>query len=312
MKNVLKVLLIMVLTMAFAFSCSNSDENPFAESYLYCVNSVAKTCVPGVFKECPSDAVPKDVCPAEFAEKASSSSSRGSSSSGGSSSSSSGRGSGSSSSGGGSSSSGGQGVAFNENSQVYIYNNGEDGLPYYGPAYTGSGILKIEIDGYIDGYYNEDAILIDAGSVTNGIVNLELPNSIPDEYMEIIDMPPECQASKMFSVESFALTNSNREIIGNLRLRYAEEPNREEIMYLYFSKAGKTICNFEEEKYYDGELYKYKHIINIDAKAGWNRGYMKRTWESSIVTASEWRLETIEVSTNNILTKEIRWRYSPR
>jgi hypothetical protein len=65
----------MALVLAFAFSCSNSDENPFAEPRLYCVNSVERTCVPGVFKECPSGAAPKDVCPEGFVEKTSSSSS---------------------------------------------------------------------------------------------------------------------------------------------------------------------------------------------------------------------------------------------
>jgi hypothetical protein len=73
----------MVLAMALTFSCSHGDENPFAIQYLYCVNPVEMTCVPGPFYECPQGAAPKDVCPAEFVEKAPSSSSGGRSSSSG-------------------------------------------------------------------------------------------------------------------------------------------------------------------------------------------------------------------------------------
>jgi hypothetical protein len=66
-----------VLAMALTFSCSHGDENPFAIQYLYCVNPVEMTCVPGPFYECQKGAAPKDVCPAEFVEKAPSSSSGG-------------------------------------------------------------------------------------------------------------------------------------------------------------------------------------------------------------------------------------------
>ncbi len=63
----------------------------------------------------------------------------------------------------------GGGDSFNENLQIY----NEDGT-----LYKGSGV--IEILAYDEEGYNEIA-----GSVTNGIVKLELPKTIPDEYLSV-------------------------------------------------------------------------------------------------------------------------------
>jgi hypothetical protein len=71
--NSLKLILLtatFMLAMAFTFSCSiSSDENPFAEQYLYCVYPIEKTCVPGVVTSCPSGGAPKDVCPLSLWKK---------------------------------------------------------------------------------------------------------------------------------------------------------------------------------------------------------------------------------------------------
>ena len=68
------------------------------------------------------------------------------------------------------------------------------------------------------------------------------------------------------------------------------------IVYWYFSKAGKMICNFRDE--YENEYGEEKiHISNtdIDAKAGWNKIFLAKTGMK------------IKASTDNILTTKVRW-----
>jgi hypothetical protein len=203
------------------------------------------------------------------------------------------------SNGGGSSSSGGQGSSFNENSQVY---NEEDGA-----IYAGSGI--IEVASHISCNNNPDGTggscpdwspSLIAGSVTNGIVRLELPNNIPNGHLEELDYYSnyDCTAYtediKMFG-GMFVLTNNNGEFIGSLDINYDGEQIQEQISYVYFSRAGKLNCKYEEE--WEGR--KFKDTINIEAKVGWNKVYVRGYMEGNM-TIEEW-------STNNILTKEIRW-----
>jgi hypothetical protein len=182
--------------------------------------------------------------------------------------------------GGGSSSSGGQGSSFNENSQVYNQNGGQDD----GPIYTGSGVIKVMT-------YYDRSFALNAGSVTNGFVRLDLPNSIPNEYLIDIEFP-NCPTITMFQ-GMFILTDSDREYTEELRIFYKDEQIWEQIMYWYFSKVEKEACNFEEEQ--DG--YKLKVFINIDAKAGWNKIYHHKNH-----LTNEYYYDT-----NNILTEEVRW-----
>jgi len=158
--------------------------------------------------------------------------------------------------GGGSSSPSGGGVPFNENSQVYF----RDGTPYIGNSI-------IEIHG----------TPLNAGSITNGIVNLQLPTTIPNEYLE--DFMEGCNPNNIKGFEpDFVITG------GKHFLPESFQPHQE-IHYTYFSKAGKIVCS--------GEDYE----INIDAKAGWNTIYL-------VVSG-----DTEKWSTNNILTKEVRWQF---
>ena len=176
----------------------------------------------------------------------------------------------------------GGGDSFDVNSQVY----NRDGTPY-----TGDGVINIEIvDEGVSGPYNRP--LINAGSVTNGIVKLELP-TIPNEYLEVAPPPPskECTISpkdiKVFQVLSFVLTNSDKKF--GLTIGYQDKQIIELIGHFYSSKAGKVTCNFE------------KTTSNIDAKAGWNKMYIRR-----VNYADEYN-EVDEFSTKNILTKEVKW-----
>jgi hypothetical protein len=183
----------------------------------------------------------------------------------------------------------GQGASFNENSQIYNID---------GTLYKGSGDIKMQM-------YNEDGkktlTNINAGNVTNGIVNLNLLQTIPDEYLMDINGFSKCpdnpQGIKVFSAE-FALINSNGDYIGYLGIIYDDEQLNEGIYYTYFSKAGKITCNYDN----DG----YKYIINIDAKAGWNKIYIRDKNTDEIYTNG-----IIEQSTSNILTVEMKWIFIP-
>jgi hypothetical protein len=204
-------------------------------------------------------------------------------------------------------SSGGDSPEGNENPQVY----NEDGT-----LYKGSGDIIISIDegsssgGSGPGSSNRPPFLI-AGSVTNGIVKLELPSTISNDYLydftgfNIIIEQGSCtdytENVKIFYAP-FGLSNSN----GHYTLRFQYDETRERngvregeaggILYHYFSKAGKITCNtFDEEN--DNE------IVNIDAKVGWNKIYVRATWTNGIRT-QEW-------TTKNILTKkDVKWTIS--
>jgi hypothetical protein len=168
--------------------------------------------------------------------------------------------------------SGGDG-SFNPNSQVYKQSDGT--------LYTGNGIIKIRM--------NSD-VSIDAGSVTNGIVNLELPTILNEYLAELFDYQRyNCNVNPNDIIglggdDRFGLFNSNGELISKLRIWDEQKSNA--ILYWYFSKAGKITCNYESSS---GEA----RSISIDAKtAGWNKVY-----EGS----------TIKYSTDNILTNNVRW-----
>jgi len=183
----------------------------------------------------------------------------------------------SSPSGGGSSSPSGGGIPFDENSQ--IYKSGSDA------PYTGSGIIVINLDSE-DDFEGE----IELGSVTDGIVNLKLPSTIPDEWLTAYPAAA-CTESpsglKYFGRNSFTLTGED---YGRLRITYQDKDKqiRQDIQYVYFSKAGKITCNDE----------KRNRITNINAKVGWNKIYM--VVENDNVT----------ISTDNILTKKVNWTIS--
>jgi uncharacterized protein (TIGR02145 family)/uncharacterized repeat protein (TIGR02543 family) len=142
-----------------------------------------------------------------------------------------------------------------------------------------------------NGFYSWDGLI--AGSVTNGIVRLNLPQNIPNKYLEPLlsdessctDYPKDIKGTG-----SFALTNSNRDYLGRLEILYMDEYVQEGIDYWYLSKTGKVTCNIT---YKDGE----SEIINIDAKSGWNKVYFNENHAEKIR----------RYSTNNILTKKVNW-----
>jgi len=180
------------------------------------------------------------------------------------------------------------GGLLNDDPQIYNGYYDENDVFHIGSAYTGSGVIKMYLD---------EENLIDVGSVTNGIVNLNLPSNIPDVYLEE-EQVEQCssypEGIKKF-VGSFELINSNGDIY-TLKLDYAEGQIRERIHYFYYSKTGKIICTND-----DGEGF--IEIIDIDAKAGWNKIYRHTSYAEVVGKAPM----TNTYSTNNILTKQVKW-----
>jgi len=182
---------------------------------------------------------------------------------------------------GGSLVTGGADGGGNQFSQIYIkHYDMENNVSPIGEAYEGSGVIEIEV---WDEAYKKIIDNINAGSVTDGIVKLELPKTIPDKYLINVSSLQGCPNSykdiKIF-VGEFALTDNNGKIG---RLEIEDGYAREGIGYYYFSKAGKITCNSSRDD-----------NLNIDAKEGWNKIY--------------WRYnQTGMYSTENILTKEVKW-----
>jgi len=175
---------------------------------------------------------------------------------------------------------GGGGIPFTENSQVY----NRDGSPF-----TGSGVIKIRDNS------------INIGSVTNGKVNLQLPSTIPDDLL--MDFVSESERQfcteypndiKFFSASRLILTNSGNAdkqmlIIDPSSSNNTEDPRNSNLIYYYFfSKDGKITCDAGGLK------------ININAKKGWNTIYRVADNINDINAADKY-------STDNILTKEVKW-----
>jgi len=188
----------------------------------------------------------------------------------------------------------GNDISFDVNPQVYNahWDYSENNSVFYiDDAYTGSGV--IETSSSIS-HSSEFATLwkgFPVGNVTNGIVKLELPENIHSEYLEDVFTDEEQRSCTSYpkDIKTFGglyiLTNSNREYRGELIMRYQDEKIREEISYLYLSKAGKIACDFGNKTY------------NINAQTGWNKIYLHGDFATRIR----------EYSTNNILKKELKW-----
>jgi hypothetical protein len=172
-----------------------------------------------------------------------------------------------------------------ESSQVY----NEDGTEY-----KGNGVIKMGLKD--DG--GKKLFETNGGKVENGIVKLELPQTIPDEYLNDFSyfLDNNCEVSprdaKMSNGAYFGLYSNTGDFIGELLNHfYISEDYRysEHISHSYFSKAVKiTNCDIVMADFHS----KYDY----DAKVGWNKTYGVHVYFS---------LE--EESTRNILTKEVKW-----
>jgi len=189
----------------------------------------------------------------------------------------------------------GQGLTFNENSQIYE----ED--CYWDEDYEyNCNIAPYTINGYIEVWGHGSV-----GSVSNGIVNLQLPSTIPSEDLddflfldedEIAEYCTDYTDLKVYQA-SFELRDSDEDYAGDLNIRNDRNDADEGIYYWYFSKAGKISCNF-------GSMSR-----NIDAKKGWNKIYYKNTridYYNDDYDDYDYYY-TREYSTSNILTKTVKW-----
>jgi len=199
--------------------------------------------------------------------------------------------------GGGKGSSSSNGNGFNENSQIYSYECG-----YYGDeedwdcnvvAYTGNGLLY------------EWNLRKPVGTVTKGKVDMKLPSTIPEEeYEELFyfddddedDFEEYCEeytkgVGKYKARVDLRESNNGDGYIGDLYIN--DDNSYERVEYWYFSKDGKIKCNIYDEL-----------IFDLTFKKGWNPIYKKMTIAE---TEDNEYLYVDKSSTENILTKEVKW-----
>jgi hypothetical protein len=142
----------------------------------------------------------------------------------------------------------GSGGGGDESNQLYIY---PDGTPY-----TGNGVIKIRAN-CIGGEGNQvEETLINAGSVTNGILNWQLPQ-IPDEYLTVfkgdeeddctnpsdIKILPECYGKSYLALVNNNLSANNIVNTDPNRTNYIGILKWHDMTLDYFSKAGTITCN---------------------------------------------------------------------
>jgi len=145
---------------------------------------------------------------------------------------------------------------------------------------------------------------INIGSVKNGAVNIDLPATMPSDYLSsFIYKGHETACSypadmKVFIAidedEMFQLISGN-ELLGRLTFRHSDEQIYETIFYLYSSIAGKITCYLLD----DGT----ESNIDLNIKERWNNIYVHRD-KNTEPRQAKW-------STNNIVTKELRWKFHP-
>jgi len=197
--------------------------------------------------------------------------------------------------GGGSSVTGGADGGGNQFSQIYNGYYDENDVYHVGTAYNGSGFIKILA--YDE---NDNEVSINAGSVTNGIVKLELPQTIPNEYLSksFLDKIATTYCTDYINdikefIGRLVLTDNNGTTLGELAMQYQEGSIIEVIDYSYYTKAGKITCDYNKGAGRD--IYKF------DVKVGWNKIYCHNNYANGN--------RTKECNTKNILTKEkeMKW-----
>ena len=183
--------------------------------------------------------------------------------------------------GGGDVGGGGGGGVGNLNPQVYH----EDGS-----IYTGSGVIKLK------------KLLMDAGSIKDGKVNLQLP-TIPDENLRILMDEGKQQSNGCTEYTSglkvWMYDDDHSGLLladNNYTLKF-EDDSRGMMIFWYFSKAGKINC-YSKREYDDGDTR--IDNITINAQAGWNKIFVKKSAKDS-------NPYTVQYTTNNILTTQAKW-----
>lgn len=229
---------------------------------------------------------------------------------------------------GSSSSFGGSGINFIENSQIYICDDDQCS------KYTGDGVIKMwfikqacydgdDID-YCECQGNSDcAFFVDVGTVTSGIVSLNLPTNVPEQYLvdwnalaeyfsdedELIDGISVIPTDIKSNIANFGILFSNESELEMVWIRgelqsIGNTRRGEEIHYWYFSEPA-TIDGTTEffNNFFN---YNVETTFQINANVGWNRIYM--AYEDKININKEfWKY-----TTSNLLTKDVKWEIHPK
>jgi hypothetical protein len=176
---------------------------------------------------------------------------------------------------------------FDENSPSQAYNSD-------GSKFEASGLLECRL--CYDKFCNYEEY-ITAGNVTNGIVKLELPSTLEPKYsIDVTEMFEEIDGCTVSQRDTETIFCGDFRLSGSdssLSIWREDAIIEQGIGFLYSSKPTKITCNEE----YRG-IYNYDYKVNIDAKTGWNKIYVVKNYNNFLIE---------ERSTDNILTKEVRW-----
>ena len=206
----------------------------------------------------------------------------------------------------GASSSDGSGSDFAINPQIYSrsYNEETDGYNYQ--KWTGNGVVKLRLT---------DGTLIDIGNVVNGMVTVEFPANISEQYLfnvnnqiehpSVIQYPSVSPENAKMYIANFVLATNERTV--NMVIQGRSQRDNasisEMIRFWYSSEPVKITGPAKYNDYEDTIEYMY----DMDLKIGWNKFY------SSIESIEEYNSYESNgiISTDpSILTTDLKWIFS--
>lgn len=160
---------------------------------------------------------------------------------------------------------------FTENMQIYIYEGdnirNETNFDNH-KEWNGNGIVKIILRNE-----NGTDTLITMGSVTNGILKFELPETIPEKWLKIW---------KEFYLTDSASSEDAKGIIEDTFWLFADENDNRPFVFAYVSENFTNIVSYafslkpingSGDAIIDTDELDEFATYNLDINAGWNRIY---------------------------------------
>ena len=192
---------------------------------------------------------------------------------------------------------------FSENMQIYTYDNEE---------WKSSGIVKADLRDE-----NGTDTLITVGTVTDGILKLELPETIPEKWLKTLkteykengneieesNISSSVVGAKIFIDDTFLVFKSENDNNPST-LIYTTLGLKEAIMPSYSSKTVKITGSWK----YTEPNYLNEQTFDLDYNLGWNKLYLKTHWNQECLK-TDCNYTNFSTS-SNILTsdlKNFRW-----
>jgi hypothetical protein len=165
--------------------------------------------------------------------------------------------------------------AGNRYTGIQVYNEKD------GTGYTGNGDVKIR---YYDTNGNSQEYVGSAGTITNGKLTLNLPETVKEQYLEPIgkSVPDGTTASpkdaKVLYVYRFYVPDASG--YGPSLSYSKDDESSEDIIYYVYSSTAATITGSVTEADEDKETT-YTETYNLNLKKGWNAVYEHWDWDAN-------------------------------